>query len=68
MMASELIERVMTEHWDLFACSCEFCRQANKLGYRPREAYPTNPQVSILQPVDNGIGYEGQQIEKGVAK
>ena len=46
--AEELIERVMTEHWDLGACPCMFCVTSHGLGFRPRACYPTNPQVSIL--------------------
>ena len=49
MDANELIERVMTEHWDMAACPCTFCVEARKLGLRPRDCYPTNPKVSILE-------------------
>lgn len=48
MSAQELIERVLTEHWDIGTCPCKFCVEAHKLGFRPRNGYPTNPQVSIL--------------------
>lgn len=44
----ELIERVMTEHWDIRACPCTFCVSARDIGLRPRTCYPTNPKVSIL--------------------
>lgn len=46
--ANELIERVMTEHWDIAACPCTFCSAARVLGMRPRATYPTNPKISIL--------------------
>ena len=48
MDAQELIERVMTEHWDIGACPCFFCVIGRDLGFRPRPSYPTNPKVSIL--------------------
>ena len=48
MTAQELIERVLTEHWDIGACPCTFCVEARKLGFHPRYGYPTNPRVSIL--------------------
>lgn len=62
MHAQELIEHVMTEHWDMIACQCRFCREARKLGFRPRDGYPTNPKVSILKCIDNGVGYEGEKM------
>ena len=63
MTTGELIERVMTEHWDMIACWCRFCREARQLGFRPRNDFPTNPKVSILKGVDNGIGYDGEAIQ-----
>jgi hypothetical protein len=55
MDAQELIERVMTEHWDFAACPYFFCKMARSLGFRPRDGYPTNPATSILS--DRWIGY-----------
>ena len=34
--AHEMIERVMTDHWDMAACRCWFCRMGRDLGCRPR--------------------------------
>ena len=48
MTPEQLIERVMTEHWDIGACPCTFCETARTLGFRPRSCYPANPKVSIL--------------------
>lgn len=64
MDAQELIERVMTEHWDMITCWCRFCREGRKLEFRPREGYPTTPKVSILKCIDNGIGYDGETIHR----
>jgi len=43
----ELIERVMTTHWDIFACSCAFCRKGRQLGCRPRSGYDTSPRKTL---------------------
>ena len=40
--AQEIIERIMTTHWDLAACPCWICEAGRKLGYHPREGYPTS--------------------------
>lgn len=66
MTAQELIERVMTEHWDMIACQCRFCREGRELGFRPNSDYPTSPRISILKCVDNGLGYENEPM--GVAR
>jgi len=42
MDAQEIIERIMTTHWDMFACPCWICEEGRKLGFRPREGYPTS--------------------------
>lgn len=44
----ELIERIMTEHWDIGACPCTLCVQGRAHGFHPKDCYPTNPKVSIL--------------------
>lgn len=54
--AEELIERVLTEHWDIGACPCTFCSTAREIGLHPRACYPTNPKVSIL--------YDGSKEQK----
>lgn len=64
MDAQELIERVMTEHWDMMACWCRFCREGRALGFRPRDGYPTGLKISILKCIDNGTGYEGEIIAR----
>lgn len=59
MTAQELIERVMTEHWDIASCSCLFCCEARKLGFRPRDGYPTTPPKgqSILDDRPRSIAF-----------
>jgi uncharacterized protein (DUF779 family) len=39
MTAQEIIERIMTQHWDLIACSCWVCDGGRRLGYHPRDGY-----------------------------
>ena len=35
----EIIEIIMTKHWDIFACRCWICKEGRELGCRPREKY-----------------------------
>ena len=35
----ELVERVMTLHWDMAACRCKVCEYGNDKGWRPQEQY-----------------------------
>jgi hypothetical protein len=39
MDAIEIVERVMTLHWDLAACRCWLCVAGRNLGCGPRERY-----------------------------
>lgn len=34
-----MVERQMTEHWDIDACQCWFCREGRAAGCRPRGEY-----------------------------
>lgn len=34
-----IIERVMSQHWDMAACRCWVCVEGNAAGCRPRERY-----------------------------
>lgn len=45
--AVELVERVMTLHWDIIACGCVFCRGARAAGMRPRLGYPTRDPLFL---------------------
>ena len=48
----DIIERVMTEHWDIGACPCQFCVDARAIGCRPRQCFETNPRISCLDDRD----------------
>lgn len=37
--AVEIIERIMTMHWDMAACPCWVCRAGRDAGMRPRDKY-----------------------------
>ena len=39
MNAQEIIERIMSHHWDLTACDCWICQEGRKLGFGAREEY-----------------------------
>jgi hypothetical protein len=34
-----IVERIMTMHWDIFACDCWICKTGRLAGCRPREEY-----------------------------
>lgn len=40
-MLEQIIERIMTQHWDLTACPCWVCVAGRAAGCRPRDGYPT---------------------------
>ena len=39
MNASEIVERIMTAHWDMSACPCWVCVAGRVAGLAPREGY-----------------------------
>lgn len=39
MNIREIIERIMTEHWDMKACECWICREGRKNGCGSQEKY-----------------------------
>lgn len=38
-LAQAIIERIMTQHWDMAACRCWICVGGREAGCRPRERY-----------------------------
>ena len=38
-MMRTIIERIMTQHWDMKACDCWICTEGRAAGCRPREIY-----------------------------
>jgi hypothetical protein len=51
-----VVERIMTQHWDLSACRCWVCTEARAAGCRPRDCYSTRfpdekrPSVHVDEP------------------
>jgi hypothetical protein len=45
----DIVERIMTQHWDLAACQCWVCQSGREFGCRPRDAFLRNnyPRVHI---------------------
>lgn len=39
MDAKEIVERIMTQHWDMAVCRCWVCEEGRKAGCRPIEEY-----------------------------
>lgn len=39
MTPIDIVERIMTAHWDLAACCCWVCRAGRAAGYSPRERW-----------------------------
>lgn len=39
MNAQEIIERIMSQHWDMVACRCWICDAGRALGFGAREEY-----------------------------
>jgi hypothetical protein len=50
----EIVERIMTQHWDLASCRCWICERGRAAGCHPREGYPQSGtteygEVSVAQ-------------------
>ena len=39
MKPKEIVERIMTQHWDIAACRCWICREGRKAGCKPKDEY-----------------------------
>jgi len=35
----DIIERIMTQHWDMAACLCWVCQEGREAGCRPRDCF-----------------------------
>jgi hypothetical protein len=36
---AEIIERIMSAHWDIVSCNCWVCKKGRELGLKPRDFY-----------------------------
>lgn len=39
MKPKEIVERIMSQHWDMAACPCWICKEGRKSGCRPQAKY-----------------------------
>jgi len=39
MEPKEIVERIMTQHWDVAVCSCWVCQEGRKAGCHPMDSY-----------------------------
>ena len=46
--AQQIIETIMTQHWDLAACKCWICEAGRKLDFAPRIAYLPSHEGAVL--------------------
>jgi hypothetical protein len=47
MRNEEILERIMTQHWDMKACDCWVCTAARANGLRPKEQYLYQKQPRV---------------------
>lgn len=59
MDAQEIVERIMSAHWDLAACPCWVCQAGDKLGFSARDGYlPHRDDNRKAYPVPSGYPNE----------
>lgn len=54
MTAEEIIEKIMTRHWDMDACRCWICEAGRALRLRPRPRHlhdddPMKPYTHVVE-------------------
>jgi len=59
MTSEEIVERIMTDHWDLSMCLCWICKAGRECGLYPRERYILRPWKHF---VDAFIGDHSEAI------
>ena len=47
MDAIEIVERIMTQHWDMAACQCWVCQEGHKADCRPRVEYGMQSELEL---------------------
>lgn len=62
-ITEDLVELIMTVHWDLAACVCWICERGRSLGYRPREKYLAMSQDILAR--GTLVDVESTDDEKG---
>ena len=46
-MPKDIVEQIMTQHWDMKSCDCWVCVDGRKAGLRPRETHLKNKQPEV---------------------
>lgn len=58
MTANEIVERIMSAHWDLAACPCWVCKAGREIGLSSKEGYLQHRENNRnCYPVPNGVGF-----------
>ena len=59
MDAQEIIERIMSQHWDMAACHCWICEAGRKLGYGAKSEYLShNSEIQVGRVIVKKEPYE----------
>lgn len=64
MESQEIIERIMTQHWDMAACKCWICSEGRKLGYRAKDEYLKHKSELKLGRVMVEVNFMNRKREK----
>ena len=65
MEAKEIIERIMTQHWDMAACKCWICEAGRALGYGAKEEYLSyNSKIKVGRVTVTVLEFNEQGILK----
>jgi len=62
MTEKEILERIMTAHWDMKRCDCWICSNARKAGLRPIVEYSSEKLRYAVPPMDD-LKYREEQNE-----
>ena len=60
MKNKEILERIMTQHWDMHACECWVCTEARVNGLRPKECYLPGHQAPEDRRPAVRVAWEGE--------
>lgn len=64
MTAQEIVERIMTAHWDMTICPCWVCKAGNLQGFRCREHLLPHREDNRNQYPVPASGWWGEVAEK----
>ena len=65
MDAQEIVERIMSAHWDIAACPCWICQAGYKLGFGARDGYlPHRDDNRKKYPIPSGFVRDGSAASR----